>query len=190
MDIPKDAPLVYISFSGEINPSTAETLTEALANCVNSNVQQIHLLLSTTGGTVREAINLYNVLKGMPFELTTHNVSEVNSSGNVLFLAGKKRYATANATFMFHGVGYAVQQGYRLEEKDVREKLTGILREQQRIGDVISKNTSISTKEIASLFKKAQTKNASFALDKGIIHEIREVQLIKGSPVISLAFKR
>lgn len=190
VDIPQEAPLVYISFSAEINLSTTEILLSAMANCANSKVQQVYILLSTTGGGVREGINLYNVLRGMPFELITHNVSEVNSVGNAIFLAGKKRYATPNSTFMFHGVGYTLQQNQRIEEKDVREKLAGILREQARIGDIISQNTTLGTEEIAGLFKEAQIKDATFALDKGIIHEIRDVQLIEGSPVISLAFKR
>jgi ATP-dependent Clp protease protease subunit len=143
-----------------------------------------------TGGGVREGINLYNVLKGMPFELITHNTGEVNSIGNAIFLAGSKRYATSISTFMFHSIGYTLQQGQRLEEKDVREKLDGILREQERIGGIISQNTNISPEEVSSLFKEAQTKDASFALEKGIIHEIRDVQITKGSPIISLVFKR
>lgn len=190
MDIPQNTPLVYVSFSAEINPSTTETLISAMANCANSKVQQVHILLSTPGGNVREGLNLYNVLKGMPFELITHNVGEVNSVGNTIFLAGKRRYATPNSTFMFHGVGFTLSQNQRFEEKDLRERLTGILRDQERIGSIISQHTNLSTKEIAGLFREAQTKDASFALEKGIIHEIKDVQLVQGSPVISLVFKR
>jgi ATP-dependent protease ClpP protease subunit len=117
MDIPKEAPLVYVSFSAEINPTSTESLINVMANCANSKVHNVYLLLSTLGGIVMNGFNLYNVLRGMPFELTTHNVGNVNSIGNVIFLAGTKRYATANATFMFHGVGFDAPQGQRLEEK-------------------------------------------------------------------------
>ena len=70
-----------------------------MTNCATSQVQRVYLLLSTPGGSVMNGMNLYNVLKGMPFELITHNVGNVDSIGNVIFLAGEKRYATANATF-------------------------------------------------------------------------------------------
>ena len=190
MDIPQGAPLVYVSFSAEINPSTTESLIGVMANCANLKVQKVYLLLSTPGGSVMNGINLYNVLKGMPFELITHNTGNVNSVGNMVFLAGNERYATANATFMFHGVGFNVSQNQRFEEKNLRERLNGIMNDQKSIGGIISQRTNLSEREIADLFREAQTKDASYAINKGIIHKIRDVQLTPGCPVVSLVFKR
>lgn len=190
MDIPREAPLVYVSFSAEINPSTTEGLINAMANCANSKVQNVCLLLSTTGGSVMHGFNLYNILRGMPFELTTHNVGSINSIGNVVFLAGTKRYATANATFMFHGVGFDAPQGLRLEEKFLREKLQGIASEHNRIADTISQQTNLTKNEVTKFFRETQTKDANFAVGKGIIQEIRNVQIPSGCSVIPLVFKR
>jgi ATP-dependent protease ClpP protease subunit len=187
--IPKDAPLVYVSFSAEINPNSTENLIAAMADCANSNVKQVYLLLSTPGGNVKEGLNLYNVLKGMPFELITHNAGNVDSIGNAVFLAGNKRYATKHSTFMFHGVGFTIQN-QRIEQKDTEEKLNTILSEQLRIGNVISERTKLSPDEVAGLFRQAQTKDAQFALDKRIIDEIKDIQITAGCPVISLVFKR
>jgi len=190
MDIPKEAPLVYVSFSANIDPTPTESLIKVMADCANSKVHSVYLLLSTLGGHVMLGFNLYNVLRGMPFELTTHNVGNVNSIGNVIFLAGTKRYATANATFMFHGVGFDVPQGQRLEEKFLREKLEGIANDHKRIGETISQHTNLTKKEITEFFREQRTKDANFALSRGIIHEIRDVQLSAGCPIISLVFKR
>ena len=190
MDIPEGAPLVYVSFSAEINPTTTESLISVMTNCANLKVEKVYLLLSTGGGKIMEGINLYNVLKGMPLELVTHNVGNVDSIGNVIFLAGNKRYATANATFMFHGVGFNVSQNQRFEEKYLRERLDGILSDQKRMGDIISQHTKLSEGDIAKLFSEAQTRDASYAIDKGIIHEIRDVQILAGCPIVSLVFKR
>jgi len=190
MDIPQDAPLVYVSFSADINPNTTEGLINVMTNCANLKVHNVYLLLSTLGGSVMHGFNLYNVLRGMPFELTTHNVGSVNSIGNVIFLAGTKRYATANATFMFHGVGFDAPQGQRLEEKYLREKLENIASDHKRIGDIISQHTSLTKDEITKFFRETQTKDANFAVSRGIIHEIRDVQIPSGCPILSLAFKR
>ena len=190
MDVPQRAPLVYVSFSAEINPTTTENLINAMGGLANKEVQEVYLFLSTPGGDIQCGMNLYNMLKGMPFELTTHNTSNVSSVGITVFLAGKKRYATPNATFMFHGVGFTLSQNQRLEERLLREKLNGVLTEQKRIGDIITQNTKIPADEVAKLFKQAQTKDASWAIDKGIIHEIRDAQLATGCPVISFIFKR
>ena len=51
-------------------------------------------------------MNLYNVMRAMPFKLITHNVGNVDSIGNAIFLAGVARYACPHSTFMFHGVGF------------------------------------------------------------------------------------
>ena len=59
-------------------------------------------------------MNLYNVLRGLPRDLTIHNVGNVGSIGNAIFLAGSKRYACAHSTFMFHGVGFNSPGGTRL----------------------------------------------------------------------------
>ena len=190
MVIPQGAPIVYVSFSAEINPNTTEGLIAVMVNCANQKAEKVNLLFSTPGGQVMHGLNLYNVLKGMPFELTTHNVGNVDSIGNAVFLAGTKRYATATATFMFHGVGFNFSQNTRAEEKLLREKLNGVLSDQKRIGQVISQHTNLSQGQIKSLFREAQTKDAVYAIDKGIIHDIRDVQIPTGCPVISLVFQR
>ena len=144
INIPKNAPLVYVSFSAEINPNTTESLIGVMANCANEQVKQVYLLLSTSGGNVREGFNLYNVLRGMPFELITHNTGNVDSIGNAIFLAGSKRYATQHSTFMFHGVGFTAQQQQRFEQRDLEERLSSLLSDQKRIGSIITQHTNIT----------------------------------------------
>jgi ATP-dependent protease ClpP protease subunit len=188
--IPKNAPLVYVSFSADINVNTAENLIAVMANCANEQVKQVYLLLSTPGGSVREGCNLYNVLRGMPFELVTHNTGTVGSVGNAIFLAGGKRYAAKHSTFMFHGVGHTAQQQQRFEQKDFEERLSAIISEQKVIGSIITEHTKISESEIAKLFRQGETKDSEFAVEKGIIDEIREVQIRPGCPMVTLVFKR
>jgi len=189
MNIPKSSPLVYISFSAEIEQLPTETLIGTLANCANAEVKQVYLLISTLGGKVTNGFNLYNILTGMPFELITHNVGSINSIGNVVFLAGSKRYATSNATFMFHSVGFDIKN-QRFVEKDLQEKLSSLLNDQQRIGNLIAQHTNITESEISEFFRTGQTKDAIFAKDKGIIDEIRDVNLSAGCPIISHIFQR
>lgn len=189
-NLQENTPLVYVSFSAEIIPNTIESLIAVMSECANKNVQKVNLLLSTPGGNVNNGLNLYNVLCSMPFELTTHNVGNVDSIGNAVFLAGKKRYATYNASFMFHGVGFNPPPQMRFEEKNLREHLDGLLNDQDRIGKIIAKHTNIAALEIEKLFREAQTKDVQFAIDKGIIDDVRDVQIPAGSPIISLVFKR
>ena len=190
LNIPQGTQLVYVSFSAEIDVKTTESLIAVMSNLVNLGVQQVYLILNTPGGFVANGLNIYNILRGMPFELTTHNAGNVDSIGNVIFLAGSKRYATPNATFMFHGVGFDITSDQRLEEKKLRELLGGIMSNHRQIGSIIAQHTNLNAREIARLFREAQTKDASWAINKGIIHDIRDVQIPTGCPVISLVFQR
>ena len=190
LNIPQGTKQVYVSFSAEINPNTTESLIAVMAQCANLGVHEVYLLLSTPGGSVMNGLNLYNVLKGMPFEFTTHNVGNVDSIGNVIFLAGAKRYATPHSTFMFHGVGFNAGNAQRFEEKTLRERLDGIVSDQRRIGAIITQYSSITESEVADLFLQGQTRDAQFAVDKGIVHEIRDVQIPTGAPVVTLVFQR
>lgn len=181
---------VYVNFTADINPNTTESLLATMSMLIQKKVETVHLLLSTPGGSVMHGLTLYNFLKKPPFELVTHNIGNVDSIGNAIFLAGQKRYATQVSTFMFHGVGFNQNGGIRFEEKNLREMLNSILSDQKRIGDIISLNTTIEQTEIEMLFREAQTKDVTYAVEKGIVNEIRDVEIPFGSPIISLVFQR
>src|SRR5579859_6334737 len=101
--LPQDLSTVYISFSAEVSAQTTESLLAAFANCANNpQVEEVYLMISTPGGSVMHGMNLYNVMRAMPFRLTTHNVGNVDSIGNAVFLAGEQRFACPHSTFMFH----------------------------------------------------------------------------------------
>jgi ATP-dependent Clp protease protease subunit len=184
-------PIQYVSFTADVNPFTTQALLGVCAQLANSGVKTVYLMLSTPGGLVREGMTLYNGLRAMPFELITHNIGNVDSIGNVIFLAGAKRYACPNATFMFHGVGFNVEQKVRLEAKDVREYLSGIQADTARMAAIIRRHTRFPNKrEIAKLFLEARTEDARYAKRRGIIHDIRDVKIPPGAPVHQLVFQR
>jgi ATP-dependent Clp protease protease subunit len=179
---------VYVSFSSEINPTTTEGLLGVCADLANKRVPEVHLLISTTGGHTASGLNIYNVLRGMPFRLITHNAGSVNSIGNVVFLAGEERYAVPTATFMFHGVGFNISGNTRLEQKGLSEKLDGILADQAQIASVFLDRSNFTEEEVSQLFLEAATKDAGFALEKGLVHDIRQIEIPTGGPLVQLQF--
>ena len=75
-----------------------------------------------------------------------------------------------------------------MSSKNVEEYLDGIIAEQKRIGDIMEQETSLVAQEIDDLFVQASTKDASFALSKGIITDIRPINIPQGATVIQLIF--
>lgn len=180
----------YVSFSSDISPQAGEALLAVMAQLAGKQVQEVYLMISTVGGSVITGMNLYNVLRGMPFKLITHNAGSVNSIGNVVFLAGEERYAGAHTTFMFHGVGFDVTGQMRFEEKTLRERLDAINSDQRRMGDIITERTTLDRNAVDELFLEAKTQDATYARTNGIIHEIREISIPPGAPITQLVFKR
>jgi ATP-dependent protease ClpP protease subunit len=191
MAIPlKPGQTVYVSFSAEINPQTTEALLGVCSDLVNAKVGTLYLLLSTPGGSVMHGLNLYNVLRALPLKLITHNVGNVDSIGNVVFLAGAERYSAPHATFMFHGVGFDTPQGARFEEKLLRERLDSVKADQHRIGAVIAAHSNLKTEDVENLFLEAKTRDPSYALTSGIVHAVRDAQIPPGATMLQLVFKR
>lgn len=181
----------FLSFNADINPTSTEGLLRACSELAQQSFQVVHLLLTTPGGSVMHGVTLYNMLRAFPFTLVTHNVGAVNSIGNVVFLAGKERYACSNSNFMFHGVGFDTPAGMRFEEKLLRERLDAIGADQAQIAAIIEQRATFADPaEIKELFLEARTKDPAYAKAKGIIHEIRDVQIPAGAPVFQLVFQR
>lgn len=184
------ADTVYISFSAEISQASTEGLLGVCGQLVEKRVANVHLMMSTPGGSVMNGLNLYNVLKAMPFKLITHNVGNVDSIGNVVFLAGEERYTSPHATFMFHGVGFDINGQARFDEKMLRERLDSVNADQTRISKILCERTSLTTDEASKLFLEAVTKDPEYARSKGIVHDIREVKVPDGATFLQLVFKR
>jgi ATP-dependent protease ClpP protease subunit len=181
---------VYISFSAEINPNTTESLLAAFMGQINQGYRSFYLMLSSPGGMVMNGLNVYNVLRGLPINLTTHNVGNVDSIGNAVFLAGGTRVASPHSTFMFHGVSFNALQGQNFDERGVRERLVSILSDQRRIGSIVQERTTLPIRRIRAMFREARTIDAAAAVGAGIVHEVRDVQIPPGAPVYQLVFQR
>src|SRR3546814_4408950 len=60
-------------------------------NLVRDGFNELYFLFSTPGGSVMHGMNIYNVLRALPARLVFHNVGNVDSIGNAIFLAGDIR---------------------------------------------------------------------------------------------------
>lgn len=183
-------PPAFISFAAEIVPHTTEALLRAITEFTNQGFKEVHLLLSTPGGSVMHGITIYNVLRGLPINLITHNVGNVDSIGAVVFLAGNERYACPQAKFMLHGVSFQTQGPTQLFEKNLKERLASVQADQERIKAIYSERAGINPETAEQFFLGESTISATDAITRGIAHEVRIVQVPAGSPVLQLVFNR
>lgn len=180
----------FVNFSAEVTPASTEGLIATVATLHNQGATEIHLMLSTPGGSVMHGFTIYNVLRSIPVNLHTYNMGNVDSIGNVIFLAGSHRFACPHSTFMFHGVGFDLVGSIRLDDKLLREKLDSISADHKRIASVIEQYSSLDERQVVQLFEEARTKDAAWAQSVGLIEAVREPEIAAGIPVHSLVFSR
>jgi ATP-dependent protease ClpP protease subunit len=180
---------VWVTFFAEINASTAENLVAQMIGLANKRATKVHLVMSTPGGDVRSGMNIFHTLLSLPFPIDTYNVGNVDSIGNVIFLAGQRRYASQNATFMFHGVSFELGAG-RLDHKTLVDLLETANADHNRIARIIAEHTQLSERQIRGFFRAQKTKDAAFAKEHGIVHDIKEPKLPSGLTALALIFQR
>jgi ATP-dependent protease ClpP protease subunit len=115
-----------------------------------------------------------------------HNNGTIDSIANVIFAGGQNRYASPNASFLFHGVSMNFNGGQnRTALKEALSRLDGM---ENRIAQTVSKHSKLTEAELTSLFQQGEGKDVNFALSKEIIQEIKVPSVPSGSIHLAMTF--
>ena len=99
----KQIPPAAVTFVGPIYHPATKNLRNLCSQLGGNGTPELHLFLSSTGGSLAEGFALYNFLRSLPLELTTHNIGSIESVANVVFLAADQRCAAPDTHFLLHG---------------------------------------------------------------------------------------
>ena len=91
-----------VHFTGPINSSTCGSLIDCCSKAIQQDATELVLTIATMGGECSYGFAMYNFLMSLPIPVHTHNLGTVESMGNILFLAGKRRTAGRHSKFLFH----------------------------------------------------------------------------------------
>jgi ATP-dependent protease ClpP protease subunit len=159
-----------------------------LADQINQGEKEIYILLSSSGGMVAAGVTLHNYIRSLPVKVIMHNIGLVDSVANVVFLAGSERYAVPHSSFLFHGVGFDITQQTRFEEKQLKERILSIDRDQGLIGEIIAENSKLSLDQVKKMFLEAKTLTPTEAKSVDLIQAIKEARIPSGAKVVSFVF--
>src|SRR4051812_32058255 len=105
---------LYINFFDGINPTTVNKFIKFTVDAINQYAPaEVYFLISSGGGDVDSGFTLYNFLVSLRgrIKVTMHNIGQIDSIANVVFLAGQDRFAAPNSSFLFHGILMNVSTG-------------------------------------------------------------------------------
>ncbi len=141
---------------------------------LDNNCNHLYLLLNTPGGGVNLGIEIYNFLKALPVKVTTHNIGQVDSIGNVIFVAGEERFAPPNSTFLFHGIAGSWKE---VSVPQAREALSQLENDEKRMTKIIKENTDFTRAQITRFYHQGKSLPPREALAKRVIHAIKNVDI-------------
>ena len=173
----------HLMLSAEIGRAQANSFIQYLYQLANQNPDWLTIAMSCPGGNVVEGISMYNAMRAMPYPIVAHNIGNVDSIANVIFLGASQRLACSGSTFMFHGVGFNGNAAERLDENNLRAKLDTVLADHRRISGIFAQRTNgaVSVSAGMKLFKEQRTRSAQWALEKGFATGISDFALPAGA---------
>jgi len=176
----------YIRFMAPVVPQSSTALLKVIDHKIKEKKQNIHLMISSPGGSVFHGLSIYNFLCGAPINVTTYNFGSVDSIGVVIFCAGKKRISVPHARFLIHGVSMTLNAKQTLDEKDLEERIKGLKIDYQNISRVIADTTKRDVDSIVADMNNRTTLNPNEAKDYGLVHEIRSELFPVGADLITI----
>ena len=164
----------WIRFMGRVTQQTAYDLLQVVDRKIQEKCERIHIMISSTGGSVFYGISLHNYIKGAPIETYTYNFGSVDSIGVVLFCAGSKRFSVPHARFLIHGVTLNINdKSSGIDEKKLEEYLKGLKIDYQNIARVIADSIKRPASRVEDDMNNRITLNPRDAQNYGLVHEIK-----------------
>ncbi|MBF8756512.1 ATP-dependent Clp protease proteolytic subunit [Pseudomonas guariconensis] len=103
--------LHIVHFSGAINANACFNVQSCCFQALNAGATRIRLHISSDGGSTGYGFALFNFLRSLPVPVDTHNLGNVGSMANIMFLAGEQRTAARHSRFLLHPLHYNYNAG-------------------------------------------------------------------------------
>lgn len=151
-----------ISFSDKINAQSVKSLMESILDFAENNpaCNDITIHMSSPGGDVELAIELYNFLKRLDCKVTIINTSYVSSAAVIVFLSGNERLCLIGSSFYIHTINKNLNGSYCISE------LKKEIYEMQINTDKILSILELETKKSKSYWRKLMNKGTVLTAKK------------------------
>jgi len=169
---------IAIRFMAEVNQQSTNTLVSVLEQALKDGVVKLRLLMSSPGGSVFHGISAYNFI---PVE-----VGSIDSIAGVIYSAGKKRFSAPNARFLVHSVSLNFGQAASLEEKKLKELMSGLAIDRENIAKIIAENCNKTQADIEKIMLEGVTWSPEQAKEFGLVHEITSELVPSGMTMVGI----
>jgi ATP-dependent Clp protease, protease subunit len=175
---------VYVSLTSTINDQLVQKLVNSVSIAINNNIKIVHLFMYSPGGSVPAAVTIYNFLTNIPINLIVYNGGYIASAAAIIYLSGKVRKASPNATFLLHEITFSNTAPMTVEF--MKTHIQSIERDGAIIENILRRNTSISDSQIKTLQTSDLIIGAEEAKSINLVHEIGDFVLPPGNQLYNI----
>ncbi|WP_217548797.1 ATP-dependent Clp protease proteolytic subunit [Pantoea sp. GbtcB22] len=167
-----------INFSASVNQSTVSGLISNCFNAINQGALELSIHMSSPGGDLVSGFTAYHFLKSLPIPVHTHNLSNIESIANIIFLAGEKRTGTSGCRFLFHPFHWGLI-GTSVDHTRVSEWSASLDSDLERYIDILQAQTNglKDRDEWKKVISTASIANASTGVEWGMISAIEDAKI-------------
>jgi ATP-dependent Clp protease protease subunit len=165
---------IWYTLTGDIEQKSLQDLAFWVNGQIYNNpIKCLKLVLSSKGGDIDSAIQIYFYLKALPFDVEVIAFGQVDSAANLIYLAGKKRLATKDCRFLLHDGLYTI--GNPKSSLNKHEETLELLKQlDARNICILSEEIGKNEDEIKKLLNENTFLTTVEAKKLGIVHEIIE----------------
>ena len=131
---------------------------------------KVVLYLNSHGGDPSIAQGFYDYVKSSGLHLITIAAGDVESAADILFLAGKERYASRFSSFLFHDA--EIEGHFNISIRNVEQIHHRIAAIHNRYVEIVSLETGLTAEKVDELSLDASPISSERAKELGIVHEI------------------
>lgn len=180
---------IFINFIAEINDKTFSLLMFLLTEQLRAGIKNFRINISSNGGVVFHAVSIFNFLSGLKnVHIQTHNLGQIDSAANLIFLAGHKRTASKASSFLLHPPQMTIQgQGIMsLPIEILKERLESLQKDETKMAEIIAERIGKRTEEVKEMFQERKTYSSTDSKTIGFIEEISEFVAEPGVPIFTI----
>ena len=140
--------------------------------------KEIFMYINSPGGLVTAGMAIYDTMQYISAPVSTLCMGQAASMGALLLCAGEPgmRYALPNSRIMIH----QPSAGFRGQATDIDIHAREVLRQKERLTEIMAKHTGRSVEEIAERTERDHFLSAEEAKDLGLVDKVltsrREIQ--------------
>ena len=165
---------IKISFNSSVNEENVHAFINEIKNLIEKfpESSSLTIYISSPGGSIDIAVELFYFLKLLDCKITTVNLSCVNSAAIIIFAAGDERVCLPCSSFYVHSITKHLDGDFTVEDllREVKEMSANTDKVATILADVSKKNKTYWKR----LMRKGCLLTAQKAKELGLVNDISE----------------